>query len=209
MNRELVEQQDIIGISFSQNAPPGIPRFDSKDKHCHFIGRARWTDAFYISKDDISCPLARFYLGIENPGLRELANILVSWDDATDVEIGLNFLKSAVRLKEIKEYIIYFSYPHQDLEPDVIIKIGSPDEIQITIQKFSSLTGERINASLSGIGAACGECTAYPLITKRANVSVGCYGSRPGVNLKAEELLLSFPGDSRLAKILYKEIGDD
>lgn len=70
------------------------------------------------------------------------------------------------------------------------------------VQKFSSLTGYRINASLSGIGAACGECTVYPLITGKENVSLGCYGSRPGVNLKEDELLLAFQGSSKMIELL-------
>lgn len=197
-------QKDLIGISFRRAKPSGIPRLISSDKHCSFLGKARKESAFYISKDEISCPLAKFYLGIEQPDLKGLANILVDWDDAISEAIGVDYLKSAIRIKEAKEYIMYFNYPHQNLEPDVMIKIGSPNEIQIIIQRFSSLTGERVNASLSGIGAACGECTAYPLVTKKVNVSVGCYGSRPGVNLKKEELLLACPSNSKMAEILIK-----
>jgi uncharacterized protein (DUF169 family) len=80
----------------------------------------------------------------------------------------------------------------------VIIKVGTADEIMSIIQRFSALTGMRVSASLSGIGAACGECTAYPLVTGRENVSLGCYGSRPGVGLKEGELLLAFPNSSKM-----------
>lgn len=59
----------------------------------------------------------------------------------------------------------------------------------------------RINASLSGIGVACGECTAYPLVTGKVNVSVGCNGSRPGVGLKQGELFLAFPANSKMVEI--------
>ncbi|MBL7197677.1 MAG: DUF169 domain-containing protein [Candidatus Omnitrophica bacterium] len=194
--------KDIIGISFKENKPVGISRLDYKDKHCHFIGKARNKSAFYISKEDIDCPLARFYLGIESSKLQKLSRILVGWSDAVNKKVGLDYLRSAVRIKESKEHIIYFPYPYKDIEPDVVIKIANAQEIQEIIQKFSSITGERIKASLSGIGAACGECTALPLITKKPNVSVGCYGSRPGINLKKEELLLAMPFNSKMVEIL-------
>ena len=191
-----------IGISFRQNVPSGIIKLNSKNKHCHFIGKAREGGAFCVPKDNINCPLARFYLGIERPDLKDLSGILVSWDDALSQDTGMNYLESAIRLERIEEYIVYFSYPHKDVEPDVIIKLASPDQLQIIIHKFSSLTGKRIDASLSGIGAACGECTAFPIATRRPNVSVGCYGSRGEMNLKQEELLLAAPFGSKIVEFV-------
>jgi len=200
MNEKL--NKNIVGISFRKEKPSGIPRLSSNDKHCHFIGKAKRGEAFYISVENINCPLARFYLGIELKDLKDLSRTLVSWDDAIDEKVGLNYLTSAICIKKSKQYIIYFAYPYQELKPDVIIKIDSPDRVMFTIQKFSSLTGTRVNASLSGIGAACGECTAYPLVTREANVSVGCYGSRPGVNLEKEELFLAAPFNSKMAEVM-------
>jgi len=194
--------KNIIGISFRQNVPPGIIKLNSKDKHCHFIGKARETGAFCVPKDNINCPLARFYLGIEKPDLKDLSDILVSWDDALSRDTAMNYLKSAVCLEKIEEYVVYFTYPHKDVEPDVIIKLASPDQLQMIIHKFSSLAGKRIDACLSGIGAACGECTAFPITTGKPNVSVGCYGSRQEMNLKQEELLLAAPFGSKMVEFL-------
>ena len=191
----------MVGISFRDEVPVGIPMAKFQSQHCHFIGKAREGDIFYAQKEDISCPLARFYLGIGNTDLRSLSRILVGWDDSIDEEIALEYLRSARNLKAGKNYIVYFPYPQENLKPDVIIKIGTSNEIMAIIQRFSSLTGRRVDASLSGIGAACGECTAYPLITERENVSLGCYGSRPGIGLKEGELLLAFPASSRMVEI--------
>jgi len=191
----------MVGISFSDEVPAGIPRVKFPNKHCHFIGKARKGDIFYARREDISCPLARFYLGTGNTDLRSLSRILVSWNDSIDEEIALEYLRSARKLEAGKSYIIYFPYPQKDINPDVIIKIGSPSEIMAIVQRFSSINGRRIDASLSGIGAACGECTAYPLVTGRENVSLGCYGSRPGIGLKEGELLLAFPSNSRMVEV--------
>jgi len=78
------------------------------------------------------------------------------------------------------------------------------DEIKNLVQESCARTGERIEASLSGIGAACGECTAYPLVVGRANISVGCNGSRPGVGLKNKELLFALPAGSKLAEVAIR-----
>jgi len=100
------------------------------------------------------------------------------------------------------KYIAYFSYPAIGLKPDVIIKICNPQEVQQIIQRYSSLTGERVHSPISGIGAACGECTSYVLMTGLPTVSAGCNGSRPGINLKDDELLLAAPFSSKMSRLM-------
>ncbi len=194
-----------MGLSLTVKEPVGISCLEKSDKHCHFISRAREGDSFYIRREAISCPLARFYLGIENPNVKSLAKTLVGWDDSHDEDTAVRYLKSAPRLENCPGYIVYFPYPHENLKPDVIIRIGSPGDIMGLIQRFSCLTGARVEASLSGIGAACGECTAYPLATGKENVSLGCYGSRPGMGLNQGELLLAFPSGSRMVEVCALE----
>ena len=199
MNRT---RRNLIGISFHQAAPTAVRQLTRNDKHCHFIGRARQGEPFYIPAESISCPLARFHLGIENIDLKNLAEILVSWTDAVDQNTGLKFLRSAYRMSQPYKYIAYFSYPEKDLKPDVIIRICNSEETQQIVQRYSSLTGVRVDSPISGIGAACGECTAYVLMRGLPTVSVGCNGSRPGINLRDDESLLAAPFGSRISRLM-------
>jgi len=195
-------RRNLIGISFHQTAPTTVRELTTNDKHCHFIGRARQGEPFYIPAENISCPLARFHLGIENMDLKSLAEILVTWTDAVDKDTGLKFLRSAYRMNQPYKYIAYFSYPEKDLKPDVIIRICNPEETQQIVQRYSALTGARVDSPVSGIGAACGECTAYVLMRGLPTVSVGCNGSRPGINLRDDELLLAAPFGSRISRLM-------
>jgi uncharacterized protein (DUF169 family) len=197
-------RRNLIGISFHQAIPTAVHKLTTNDKHCHFIGKARRGESFYISAENISCPLARFHLGIEKPDLKSLAQTLVGWTDAVDQDTGLKFLKSAYRMNQRFEYIAYFAYPGNGLKPDVIIKICNPEEIQQIVQRYSSLTGERVDSPISGIGAACGECTAYVLMKGLPTVSVGCNGSRPGIGLRDDELLLAAPFGSKMSQLMIK-----
>jgi uncharacterized protein (DUF169 family) len=193
--------KNVVGLSLIVEKPVGISCLEKSDKHCHFISRAREGDSFYIRREAISCPLARFYLGIEND-VKSLAKTLVEWDDSHDEDTAVRYLKSAPHLDNCPEYIAYFPYPHESLRPDVIIKIGSPSDIMSLVQRFSSLTGERVKSLISGIGASCGECTTYPIVTRRETISLGCYGSRPGMDLGDDELLLAFSSSSRMVETL-------
>lgn len=199
MNRT---RRNLIGISFHQAAPTAVRQLTRKDKHCHFIGRARQGEPFYIPAESISCPLARFHLGIENIDLKNLAEILVSWTDAVDQNTGLKFLRSAYCMNQPYKYIAYFSYPTNSLKPDVMIRICNAEKIQQIVQRYSALSGERVDSPISGIGAACGECTAYVLMRGLPTVSVGCNGSRPGINLRDDELLLAAPFGSRISRLM-------
>jgi uncharacterized protein (DUF169 family) len=198
-------RRNIIGISFLQNPPTSLRQLPTKDKHCHFIGRAREGESFYISAENISCPLARFHLGIDKPDLKNLAQTLVGWTDAVDQETGLKFLNSAYRMNQRYKYIAYFTYPANNLKPDVIIRICNPQEIQQIVQRYSSLTSQRVDSPISGIGAACGECTAYVLMRELPVVSVGCNGSRLGINLRDDELLLAAPFSSKMSRLMAEK----
>lgn len=195
-------RRNLIGISFLQNPPTSLRQLPTKDKHCHFIGRARESEPFYIPAEKISCPLAKFHLGIEKTDLKSLAETLVSWTDAVDQKTGLKFLNSAYRMNQRYEYIAYFTYPANSIKPNVIVRICNPQEIQQIVQRYSSLTGQRVDSPISGIGAACGECTAYVLMRGLPVVSVGCNGSRPGINLRDGELLLAAPFNSKMSRLM-------
>ena len=185
-----------IGIAISPTKPQGLARVTRSDSHCALVGLAREGRSFYARNEDISCPLARFNLGLEEmkgERLRELARILVSWGDAESEEIAMEYLKSAITLDVGEKYICYFPMKDAKITPDVVVKVGSPDEFMPLIRTITRLTGRRTQGIASGVGGMCGECTAIPLMTGRANISLGCGGSRPKARLNPDQLLLALP----------------
>jgi len=192
----------IVGMSFHEDPPAGLGRSTAEDKHCCFVGMAREKPPFYVPAQNISCPLARFHLGIDKPDIRDLAKTLVRWSDALNEQIGAEFLTTAYRLDRPYNYIAYFGHPTSGLRADVVITICNARGAQRMVQRYSSATGERVNSPVSGIGAACGGCTAYVLQKQTPTVSVGCNGSRPGLNLTEDQLLLAAPSDSLMAKLM-------
>lgn len=192
--------QNRIGIKITKDKPVNLDHAKEALKHCSFVGLARTGERFYAQNNDISCPLARYNLGLEEPDdkfMHELARTLVGWGDANTEDIGLNYLQSRWRLPYAKKYILYFPVPDNEYEPDVIIEISNPHELMLRVRELTSLTGDSILGFMSGIGAMCGECTAYPIITGKPNVSIGCTGSRPGAELKHDELFLALPTSYR------------
>ncbi len=185
-----------IGIKITKDKPSNLNRAQGASKHCSFVGLARTGERFYAENKDISCPLARYNLGLEEPNdkfMHELAGTLVGWGDANTKELGLKYLHSRQKLSYAKKYILYFPVPDNESEPDVIIEISNPHKVMLRVRELTSITGDSIKCFMSGVGAMCGECTAYPILTGKPNISVGCTGSRPGAELKHDELFFAIP----------------
>ena len=83
--------------------------------------------------------------------------------------------------------------PEKYYKPDVIIKISNPHELMLRVRELTAITGDSIGGYMSGVVAMCSECTAYPILTSKPNISVGCTGSRPGAELKVNELFFALP----------------
>ncbi|MBS3762154.1 MAG: DUF169 domain-containing protein [Planctomycetes bacterium] len=193
---------NLTGVAFCEDAPPELEELKTSDKYCRFIGRARKGASFCVKGTNISCPLARFHLGIDDPDLADLARTLVGWSDAVDVETGITFLENATRLDRSFSHICFLAGNEAGVEPDLLIKVCSADEAQGIVQRYSAKTGKRMLSPISGIGAACGECTGYVLAQTKPVVSLGCNGSRPGVGLQQGELLLAATPDSVAGRLM-------
>lgn len=186
----------IIGIKITNDKPADLQRIKVPDTHCSFVGQARAGKRFYAQNDDISCPLARYNLGLEEPDdgfVQELARTLVGWNDADNPDIGSRYLRTRPKLPFEKKYILYFPVPDNDHVPDVKIEVTHPDELMLKIRDLTSQTGDSLGSYMSGVGAMCGECTAIPILTGKPNISMGCTGSRPGAGLKHDELFFAMP----------------
>ena len=158
------------------------------DTFCGWAKKAREGSDVYVCEENISCPLAIFKLGYGKPsGLEET---LVGWGDAVTVKEARIYLDNTVTINRKVSFRL-----GRNLEnPDLIVYFGDPDEVMQLVKRYVSLTGERVTCRVSGIGAMCGELCAYPYMTGRPSLSVGCGGSRRRV-FRKNEIAISFPRD--------------
>ncbi|MDP6379737.1 MAG: DUF169 domain-containing protein [Phycisphaerae bacterium] len=204
MNREK-DLANSIGVSFLKTRPAGMPERSARQRYCEFLGMARRGKSFCVPAESVTCPFARYYLGIAEADVKDLVEMMLSWGDVADRESGLRFLESMPRLEGAYRYIAFFPYSDGDsgaIEADVIIKVGSPLKLQNYVRMYSSCTGERVSCSVSGMAAACGECTAAVIKRNAPAVSVGCAGSRRGMALRDGEMLIAAPAGSKMFEVL-------
>ena len=192
--------EEKIGISLVDHPPQGIERTSEPGRHCTFIGRARKGEIFWACGEDFTCPLARYNLGIDPPDESTtealtvtLAEILVSWGDARDLETAHRFIAGLSPLSVAKRTFLYAPLDKMLVSPDLVLLILNPQEAFDHVLSITQMTGEKSDGHVSGIGALCGECTALPLQTEKATISVGCGGSRREAFLTPEEMFLAIP----------------
>ncbi|MFW6007083.1 MAG: DUF169 domain-containing protein [Bacillota bacterium] len=192
-----------IGIKITSNKPKKLSKLNDSRRYCNYIGEARDNRAFYIQNENISCPLARYNLGLEEfiqKDIKNLAKTLVNWNDAETEEKALNYLKNTATLDYSNKYISIYPLNKNYKEPDLVILIGTPDTFMPLIREICKEKGEWGQYFMSGVGGMCAETTAIPLSTGKSNVSLGCGGSRPHARLKEGELLIGMP------YALYKKV---
>lgn len=189
-----------IGIALLDQIPQGIERVASPGRHCTFIGRARKGEILWACGEDFTCPLARFNLGIDPPDESTtetltvtLAATLVGWGDVRDLETAYRFIAGLSPLPVSKRTFLYAPLHKMPVIPDLVLLILNPQEAFDHVLALTRMTGEKSGGHVSGIGALCGECTALPLQTKKAAISVGCDGSRREAFLSPKEMFLAIP----------------
>ena len=190
--------ENTIGIKFTSEKPEKIMRTENVSEFCSFIGIARTGVKFYSENEDISCPLARFNLGLQKFDdnlVNGLIRSLIGWGDIKNEEIGDKYLKSLTPLSKEEKYIIYFPYPDPELTPDIIIQFITPGPLMAKVRRHTNLTGEAIKCSISGVGALCGECTNIPLNKGKPTISLGCNGTRERAKLENDQLILAVPSE--------------
>ena len=189
--------KNVMGIKIKTNKPDNLNRVKTSRSYCAFVGEARKGKTFYTSHKDINCPLARFNLGLEKfnkEKLNNLASTLVAWNDAESRQKARHYIKKSHTLDYGEKYIIYFPLKQApDIEPDIVMKIGTPQEFMPIIREVTKLKGDWTESFISGVGGMCGEATAIPLKKGKVNISLGCGGSRLHGKLAKDQLIMALP----------------
>ena len=187
---------DTVGISILAHLPLGVDHVKAPGRHCTFVGLARQGKLVWAAGQEITCPLARFNLGLDPPNqetIATLADTIVEWECARDVKIARSFVETLSPLPFGQRVFVYGPLSKMPFPPDLVLLILKPQQAMEHLLALTTATGELSESPVGGLGALCGECTAVPLLTERAVVSPGCSGSRREAFLTEEQLFLSVP----------------
>jgi len=185
-----------LGIAILDHLPLGVEHVSSSGRYCTFVGQARQGGLVWAAGQEITCPLARFNLGLDLPNQETadaLACTIIGWGMARDQETARRFIETLMPLPFGERVFVYGPLFAMPFPPDLVLLILRPGEAMERLLAITTVTGRPCEGRVGGLGALCGECTAVPLLTDKAALSPGCPGSRREAFLAQDELFLSMP----------------
>jgi len=187
---------DTVGISVLSHLPLGVDHVEAPWRYCTFVGLSRQGRLVWAAGQEVTCPLARFNLGLDPPNqetIDRLAGTIVGWKAAQDGGVARRFIESLSPLPFGQRVFVYGPLEQMPFPPDLVLLIATPQQAMEHLSTLTAMTGEVSEAPVGGLGALCGECTAVPLLTEKAVASPGCPGSRREAFLAGDQMFLSLP----------------
>lgn len=175
-----------------------VEGYDSEKKYtfCQFIMRAREGNKLLATADNIACANGASALGFM-PVPEKLANgEFLSALGSFQKEGGQKTMELMPRFAQGQFSGIALSpLSEADFEPDIIVLETLPEHLMWLALAVIHREGGRLQFSSSISNGTCVDTTVVPFLTKKLNVTLGCYGCRNATNIPDGHLLAGFPGD--------------
>lgn len=169
---------------------------DHKYTFCQFIMKAREGNKLLATADNVACANGSSALGfIPVPEKLMTGEFLF--------QLGSFQKEGGCKAMELMPRFAYQQFsgialaplPEVDFDPDIIVLETVPEHLMWLALATIHQTGGRLEFSSSISNGTCVDTTVVPFLTKKLNVSLGCYGCRNATGIPDENLLAGFPGD--------------
>ena len=189
-----------VAIKFILNEeeiPDNVTKLNDKLRHCEMVKKASKGDIFYATSDEQLCKGGSSALGLEKlPKKIKSGEFYYELGRFKSIGSAKRTLDKIPKI-DLKSYgIIYSPLELADMEPDVVVIIANPKQAMEVSQSLVYTLGGRVKADFSGIQSVCADAVAGPFTNQRANISLGCTGSRKFAKINDEELIIGLNGEN-------------
>ena len=172
----------------------GYSKPERQMSHCQAIMRARKGECITLKPEDMTCHVGSSALNmVETPdGVADgTFHLNLGGFESTEAAAKLISEREILDKKMIGEMV----YPLKDanFEPDVIVIIDMPEKIYWLVPLMTNEKGGKANFSMGSFQCTCEDVTAYPYVTQKPNISLGCYGCRRRTDMTSNELAAGVP----------------
>ena len=181
-------------IPAGEEFPGGYRKPEGQMSHCQAVMRARKGEYITMKLEDQSCHVGSSALGIvETPKMVADGTFHYNVGAFDSPEAAAKMISDRKIPKGRMVGEIICPLKDADFQPDVVITIDIPERIYWIVPLATAEKGVRVEFSTSAFQCACEDVTAYPLVTQRPNVSLGCFGCRKKTDMAADELAAGIP----------------
>lgn len=181
-------------VKKGESYPEGYDLPEKQMSHCQAVMGAKNGNSYKMTLDMQGCNVGAAALGMmKNP--EKVAN--------GEFHAGMGIHESPAAAKEMIDQRIDVDYetegeivcPLKDANftPDVVAFVDIPERIYWVEGLFTRKTGGRVHYSTAPFQCACEDLTAVPIMTKKPNISIGCFGCRKKTDMKPDEMAVGIP----------------
>lgn len=171
-----------------------VDQRDRKVTYCNSVQLASKGHSMKLTKENQGCPNGAFALNftdvpdpIANGVGRNKKGIYA------DVETSKKINDDMLFMKERPYGIAVMPLEKYNVEPDVVIVVGSSYNIMRIIQGHGHFNGYTNNLRTVGLQAVCQDLTTYPYNTEDINISLLCPGTRLVADWVPDEIGVGIP----------------
>ena len=164
-------------------------------RYCQLLMEAKKGKSLLLTATSISCPAAASALGfLPLPEKISKGEMLKTLGLFASNEAAARTMNAMPRLESGKfRAVAVAPLETASFEPDVVVIEDVPEKIMwINLASLYS-SGGRLNFSSAVFQACCVDATAIPYLSKKVNVSLGCYGCRDSTDIADDECLTGIP----------------
>lgn len=164
-------------------------------KYCVAVSSASLGYSLKFTRENSGCRGSTYALGFEPPSEdfytgKSAHSLGLFTDDKTAASVSYEF---KILKRPLYGVIVKPLEKFTEGEPDNVIVITRPREMMRLLQGVTCALGMQSNMNISGNQALCVECTAYPVITGRPNLSLLCSGTRYIAGWDESETAMGIP----------------
>jgi len=189
-----------VAIKFilsKEDIPENVSKINNKLRHCEMVKKASLGDIFYATSEEQLCKGGSAALGLEEiPKKIQSGEFYFELGRFKSIGSAKRTLDKIPKIDLNSYGIIYSPLELADWEVDVIVLIANPKQAMEVSQSLVYTLGGRVEADFSGIQSVCADAVAGPFNNQRANISLGCSGSRKFAKIKDEELIIGLNGEN-------------
>jgi len=184
-------------ILHKEDIPENIGKIEKKMRHCEMVQKAAGGNVFYSTSDEQMCKGGSAAIGLEElPEKIDSGEFYYNLGRFKSLGSAKRTIDSVPKINLNVYGIVYLPLEKADFIPDVVIIIGTPLQAMKITQALVYTLGGRVDSDFSGIQSICADAVARPFISKRANITMGCSGSRQNADIKDEELIIGLNGEN-------------
>ncbi|MDD2216632.1 MAG: DUF169 domain-containing protein [Eubacteriales bacterium] len=197
LNTVLGMENQAVGIKFLKENEV-IPGYDNENKYtfCQFIMKARKGEKLLVTSDTIACANGGSALGLLPIPEKLMNGDFLSHLGTFEKKGAANTMSIMPRFKQNQFSAIALApLKDVDFDPDIIVLETVPEQLMWLSLATIYEEGGRHQFSSSISNGTCVDIVVVPYLTKKLNVSLGCYGCRNATNIPDHHLLAGFPAN--------------